>query len=427
MWYSQSDCGDSKAQNALPKMTFSPRPTHKSRFLPYFDNMTRLSSSWRLRVMAASLLILLLLSSLSLSWAEEYAPVYQFTEIAGVTCPQPEWDLVLAAMTNATTQDKPPPQRKLMVRSGANTAAAAAVGVQRELLGCPKWCGKYCMGCSYLSAMHPVTNETTDTALTTSNATQGNGDTKTPVVDDMMLDPAQRLLMAQSTAAVAVAPAAAAAAAAAAATGGQRDVLGCPKWCGKYCVQLGIGCGTLSRRRRRRQLTDNTKCRKAIADIDAALAQVAVKLSQPCRDILRDPTVSCPLFSTTDCYLTHFSVWNADSGLVLIPHMNATTASSTKICRSFGLISLRIETNFMVGPVTLVLYEVRTDKNEVRMKQAITERAAPYTIFGLRTSNSGQRVTLRGEVLNVGSYQLQASDDNPTHTKTVSFTVSSSC
>jgi hypothetical protein len=156
-----------------------------------------------------------------------------------------------------------------------------------------------------------------------------------------------------------------------AATGGQRDLLGCPKWCGKYCVQLGIGCGTLDRRRR--QLTDNTKCRKAIADIDAALAQVAVKFSQPCRDILRDPTVSCPLFSTTDCYLTHFSIWNADSGQVIIPHMNATTAS-TKICRSFGLISLRIETNFMVGPVTLVLYEVRTDKNEVRMKQAITER-----------------------------------------------------
>jgi hypothetical protein len=104
--------------------------------------------------------------------------------------------------------------------------------------------------------------------------------------------------------------------------------------------------------------------------------------------------------------------------------MNAT--ASTKICRSFGLISLRIETNFMVGPVTLVLYEVRTDKNEVRFRQAITERAAPYTIFGLRTSNSGQRVTLRGEVHNVGSYQLKAtSDDNPTHTKTASFTVSS--
>jgi hypothetical protein len=364
--------------------------------------------------MAVSLLILLLLSSsLSLSWAEEYAPVYQFTEIVGVTCPQTEWDLVLAAMTNATTQDQPSPQRKLMVRSAsANTAvAAAAVGVQRELLGCPKWCGKYCMGCASLSAVMitqgPTTNETTpDTALAMINAT---------TQENALMDVAP---------AVAAAAAAAAAPAADAATGGQRDLLGCPKWCGKYCVQMGIGCGTLDRRRR--QLTDNTKCRKAIADIDAALAQVAVKLSQPCRDILRGPTVSCPLFSTTDCYLTHFSVWNADSGLVLIPHMNAT--ASTKICRSFGLISLRMETNFMVGPVTLVLYEVRTDKNEVRFRQSITERAAPYTIFGLRTSNSGQRVTLRGEVLNVGSYQLQAtSDDNPTHTKTVSFTVSSSC
>jgi hypothetical protein len=339
----------------------------------------------------ASLLILLL-SSLSLSWVEEYAPVYQFTEIVGVTCPQTEWDLVLAAMTNAT-QDKLPPQRKLMVRSGANTAAAAVVGGQRELLGCPKWCGKYCLGFASLSAamttQGPVTNETTpDTALAMTNATD-------------------------------VAPAAATAAA----TGVQRELLGCPKWCGKYCVQLGIGCGTLDRRR---PLTDNTKCRKAIADIDATLAQVASKLSQPCQDILRDPTVSCPLFSTTDYYLTHFSVWNANSGQVLIPHMNAT--ASTKICRSFGLISLRIETNFMVGPVTMVLYEVRTDKNEVRFRQAVTERAAPYTIFGLRTSNSGQRVTLRGEVLNVGSYQLKAtSDDNPTHTKTVSFTVSSSC
>jgi hypothetical protein len=101
-----------------------------------------------------------------------------------------------------------------------------------------------------MTTQGPVTNETTpDTALAMINATQENVDTETPIVDAETLNPEQRLLMVQS--------AAAAAAALAPATVVQRDLLGCPKWCGKYCVQMGIGCGTLSRRRR--QLTDNTK------------------------------------------------------------------------------------------------------------------------------------------------------------------------
>jgi hypothetical protein len=354
--------------------------------------------------MMLNLVLFLSSSSLSLAAVEEYAPVYQFTEILGVTCPQLEWDQVLEAMTNVT-QDKPPQWRSTVRSAAASTpvatASAATVVVQRQLTSCPKWCGKYCLGMGCVSSL--------SSSQVNINATQNDGDEKQNNPDTTTLDPEQgNRLLGRSNADAPVAATV------------QRELLGCPKWCGKYCVQTANGCGTLDRRRR--QLADNTKCSKAIADIDVALAKVVSKLSQPCRDILRDPIVSCPLFSTSDCYLTHFSVWNADSGQVLIPKMNAT--ASTKICRSLGLISLRIETNFMVGPVTLVLYEVRTDKNEVRVRDSITERAAPYTIFGLRTSNSGQRVSLRGEVLNVGSYQLKAtSDDNPTHTKTVSFTV----
>jgi hypothetical protein len=80
--------------------------------------------------------------------------------------------------------------------------------------------------------------------------------------------------------------------------------LRCPKWCGKYCAAMGVGCVGYGRRQlpngHARNLNENdqgsqdSQCSDQIAAIDDALRKLK-RVSPSCQSLVRgDRNVSCP-------------------------------------------------------------------------------------------------------------------------------------
>jgi hypothetical protein len=115
-----------------------------------------------------------------------------------------------------------------------------------------------------------------------------------------------------------------------------RHKLACPAWCGKYCAAMDVGCAGQGRRRQRAlQGTvsggtfiegDVSACAVDLSAIDSALRNVTI-VSPSCRALLAgNKTVSCPDFTTTDCYVRGFSLWSIEESGILpkvqIPKMS---------------------------------------------------------------------------------------------------------
>jgi hypothetical protein len=225
---------------------------------------------------------------------------------------------------------------------------------------------------------------------------------------------------------------------------GQRQ-LSCPRWCGKYCAMMGVGCGTQGRRRKLPGNNGNGKgngnstgncdedvsaCSADIAAIDVALVNITT-VSSACRALLAgEKTVSCPEFTTTDCYIRGISAWDTKSSntapTLLIPKMNAT---GTTFCKKTEVAFL-VETSFVVGKVTSSLYFTKSLTTPMKLDKAYEGGAAPYYVFGskphkLKDGTMGIQMSSK-KLDAVGWYTLTVvSADNPNDPKNVSFAVTS--
>jgi hypothetical protein len=227
--------------------------------------------------------------------------------------------------------------------------------------------------------------------------------------------------------------------------------LSCPKWCGRYCAAMGVGCGTQGRRRERVLQKDSssgkggkpddcnstcidgdvTACAADIAAIDAALFNfTAVSVSNQCQKLLEgDKTISCPDFTTADCYIKGISAWDTKPSntapTLLVPKLNAT---GTNFCAKTEL-ALLVDTNFVVGKVTMSLYFTKSlATTPMKLDKVYEGGAAPYYVFGskphkLKDGTLGIQVNNK-KMDAVGWYTLTiVAADNPTDVKSVSFTV----
>jgi hypothetical protein len=219
---------------------------------------------------------------------------------------------------------------------------------------------------------------------------------------------------------------------------GQRK-LACPKWCGKYCAMMGVGCAPGGRRRQRKLQGsgngsgstfidgDVSACAADISSIDSALRDITT-VSSSCRALLAgNKTISCPDFSTTDCYIRGFSLWSTEASgtwpKLLMPKMNATGAT---FCKK-NKVALKVETNFVVGNVTVSMWYTNSPAVPMKLDKTYKSLPAPCYIFGseprkLKDGTVGMKV--EGKQLPVGWYKMTAvSDENPNQPKSVSFTV----
>jgi hypothetical protein len=224
--------------------------------------------------------------------------------------------------------------------------------------------------------------------------------------------------------------------------------LSCPKWCGKYCAAMGVGCVTQGRRR---QLQNNgngkgngkgnlddcnstcidgdvTACSADIAAIDAALMNFTA-VSNQCQKLLAgDKTISCPDFTTSDCYIKGISAWDTKPSntapTLLIPKMNI---SGTNFCSKTEL-ALLVDTNFVVGKVTMSLYFTKSLTTPMKLDKTYEGGSAPYYVFGskphkLKDGTIGLQIGSKN-MDSVGWYTLTVvAADNPIDVKSVSFTV----
>jgi hypothetical protein len=238
----------------------------------------------------------------------------------------------------------------------------------------------------------------------------------------------------------------------------ERKLQTCPSWCGKYCAAMGIGCVQKGRRRQLRCLQDNqdededgkdqnivttdkgggggggvtriqgdvSACAADIAAIDAVLKSFTA-VSKECQQLLMfgNKTISCPDFTTVDCYIKGISAWQFQhpkdtAPTVLIPKMNATGAN---FCRNSVMVFL-VDTNFVVGKVTMSLWLSKTATGPMKLDNMYEEGTAPYYAFG-RSQNPALGLQVHSKrFLTVGWYKLTVmAADNPTDVKTVSFTV----
>jgi hypothetical protein len=225
--------------------------------------------------------------------------------------------------------------------------------------------------------------------------------------------------------------------------------LSCPKWCGKYCAMMGVGCGQQGRRRERTLQNVNgkgqgkgslddcnntcidgdvTACAADIAAIDAALFNYTA-VSNPCQKLLAgDKTISCPDFTTTDCYIKGISAWDTKPSNTaptsLIPKMNIT---GTNFCQKTEL-ALLVDTNFVVGKVTMSLYFTKSLATPMKLDKVYEGGAAPYYVFGskphkLKDGTLGIQVNHK-KMDSIGWYTLTVvAADNPSDIRSASFTV----
>jgi hypothetical protein len=220
--------------------------------------------------------------------------------------------------------------------------------------------------------------------------------------------------------------------------------LGCPLWCGRYCAAMGVGCVQPTRRRKlpsgggncngnskRCIVGDVSACAADIAAIDSALSN-ATTVSGPCQALLAgDKTISCPDFTTDDCYIRRFSLWSTEESdtapALLIPKMNAT---GTSFCKK-SKIALRVETNFVVGKVTMSMHFTKSLTVPMKLDKTYEEMAAPYYVFGSKPQklkDGTMGIKVEGKKLPEGWYTLTAvSADNPSEPKSVSFAVTDTC
>jgi hypothetical protein len=224
--------------------------------------------------------------------------------------------------------------------------------------------------------------------------------------------------------------------------------LSCPKWCGRYCAAMGVGCGTQGRRRVLQSSGkgsgsgkpdncnttcidgDVTACAADIAAIDAALFNFTATVSNQCQKLLEgDKTISCPDFTTADCYIKGISAWDTKPSntapTLLVPKLNAT---GTNFCQKTEL-ALLVDTNFVVGKVTMSLYFTKSlATTPMKLDKVYEGGAAPYYVFGskphkLKDGTLGIQVNNK-KMDAVGWYTLTiVAADNPTDVKSVSFTV----
>jgi hypothetical protein len=221
--------------------------------------------------------------------------------------------------------------------------------------------------------------------------------------------------------------------------GNQRRQLNCPAWCGKYCAAMGVGCASGGRRRERQLQPGNdngvttingdvSACAADMASIDAALKNVPTVFIQ-CQKLLSgDKTVSCPDFTTTDCYIRGLSAWDTKPSntapALLISKMNVT---GTNFCQKTDL-ALRIETSFVVGKVTASLYFTKSLAIPMKMDKVYETGAAPHYVFGskphkLKDGTMGIQVESK-KMDSIGWYTLNVvAADNPTDVKSWSFSV----
>jgi hypothetical protein len=227
----------------------------------------------------------------------------------------------------------------------------------------------------------------------------------------------------------------------------QRRQLSCPAWCGKYCAMMGIGCASGGRRRQQRTLQngyanaygrgngttfingDVSACADDMTAIDTALASFSAP-SNPCQKLLAgDKTISCPDFTTTDCYIRGLSAWDTKPSntapALLIPKM---TATGTSFCQKTEL-ALRVDTNFVVGKVTMSLYFTKSLATPMKLDKVYEGGSSPYYVFGskplkLKDDTMGIQVDSK-KMDSIGWYTLNVvAVDNPNNVKTWSFAVS---
>jgi hypothetical protein len=205
--------------------------------------------------------------------------------------------------------------------------------------------------------------------------------------------------------------------------------LACPRWCGKYCAAMGVGCGQYGRRRQLQNGNDdsddsnddyepneeNEQCSEQISAIDGALKKLK-DVSPSCQSLVQgERNVSCPYF-TTECYIHSIGLWNATGSTtpkVLIPSMNATG----HVLSAKDEVAFLIETSFAVGEVTATLHYARSPKWTPRPVRFYNGYAAPYYAYGTQMETS-----LRGIKLRAGWYTLTVTSDDSV--KSVSFVVS---
>jgi hypothetical protein len=222
---------------------------------------------------------------------------------------------------------------------------------------------------------------------------------------------------------------------------GQRK-LSCPSWCGKYCAAMGVGCGRYSRRKLLSggKCNDNSvhclngdvsACAADIAAIDLALTNMTA-ISGFCQALLDgDKTISCPDFTTTDCYIRRFSLWSTEESdtapSLLIHKMNATGTSFYKKSK----IAFRVDTSFVVGKVNMSLYFTKSLAVPMKLDKMYEGMAAPYFVFGSKPQklkDDTMGIKVEGKKLSEGWYTLTAvSADNPNEPKSVSFSVTDNC
>jgi hypothetical protein len=221
---------------------------------------------------------------------------------------------------------------------------------------------------------------------------------------------------------------------------GQRR-LACPYWCGKYCAAMGIGCGSYGRRRQLQSggganctgvggtciNGDVSSCAANITAIDKALANFTAT-STECQMLLAgSKTVSCPDFTTADCYIKGISAWDTSlsnmAPALLIPKMSAT---GTTFCKK-SEVALLVNTNFIVGKVTMSMYFSKTATGPLKLEKAPYEvMSAPYYVFGSKPLklNTTMGVQVMGRVFAEGFYALTVvAAESPHDPKTVSFSV----
>jgi hypothetical protein len=211
-----------------------------------------------------------------------------------------------------------------------------------------------------------------------------------------------------------------------------------PWWCGKYCAAMGVGCGQYGRRRQLQSGNctgiggtcingDVSACTADIAAIDTALASFTSTSTQ-CQMLLAgSKTVSCPDFTTTDCYIKGISAWDTRlSGMaptLLVPKMSAT---GTTFCKK-SEVALLVDANFIVGKVTTSMYYSKTAAGPMKLEKAPYDvMSAPYYVFGSKPLklNATMGVHVMGRVFDEGFYSLTVvAAESQTDSKTVSFAV----
>jgi hypothetical protein len=167
-----------------------------------------------------------------------------------------------------------------------------------------------------------------------------------------------------------------------------------------------------------------------IAVIDVALSNNITAVSDSCQALLDgDKTISCPDFTTTDCYIRSFSLWSIEESdtapVAIVPKM---TATGTSFCKK-SKIALRVETNFVVGKVTMAMHYTKSLVVPMKIDKTYEEMASPYYVFGSKPQklkDGTMGIKVEGKKLPEGWYMLTAvSADNPSqqHPKSVSFAV----